>query len=782
MKEKNKDRRQSHSVAAALSLAALSLALIAPAGAAAACPNQERLDEQGALAAGLPGCMALEMVSPPAKGGQPAREPFVSAGGERIGFKSVAALGASTGVLSISGDPYVATRGSSAWATAATAQAGIAKGWSSSAEAMSFTPDLSGWLQLGADAFETQIGTMRAYRGALGQPFAALSPPLVPVEEGERKVVEQSIFQGASADHSHLYFVPGPLNSTIRYFPADPRPGGTGADRNTYLARLDAGGPDLELAARDSEGKAWGERCGARLGGISSAGGARNQGAISADGSLTYISTRPGQPAATACDAAANKLRILARTESGGEVEIAELFASECDRVSPACDTADGNDRFQGASADQSKVFFTTTRQLADSDLDTGSECSATLGASAGCDLYLYDADLPEGERLTQVSAGGAGAPSPGEGAGVLNGATAISTDGSHAYFVAQGVLSADPNPAGDEAQAGQPNLYLYEPGSGETAFIGTLEGEDAATGSNQGLWGGAGTFRNQAYPVPAVGDGHVLFLASKAPLTGDDADGARRDLFRYDAAAQTLERVSAAAAGGADNGPLDVASRGAAAVAGTALTEAGRWASEDGETVVFKTAEPLLPADANTVLDSYLWRSGELHLLPGTADTSGKLRDAAVLSHSGEEVAFQSFAQLLPFDGDTAIDVYVARAGGGYPNPVEPEICTPDGGERCQGPASAPLPALALPAAVDTGPVKSPRDCGRAARGAQRLSLIAKRLRRRARRTRAAAPSRRLRRRAARSARQARRLSRGAKRCRAQRKRGANAERRAAR
>src|SRR5690606_28621681 len=116
-------------------------------------------------------------------------------------------------------------------------------------------------------------------------------------------------------------------------------------------------------------GKVWGERCGARVGGIApdvrGLSNGRDQGAVSADGSRVLFSTRPGQTGSGLCDAA-NRLRIMERVETESGPTISQLITSECDRVAPACSTTDGDDLFQGASVDQTKVFFLTNRQLAD--------------------------------------------------------------------------------------------------------------------------------------------------------------------------------------------------------------------------------------------------------------------------------------------------------------------------------------------------------------------------------------------------------------------------------
>ncbi len=463
----------------------------------------------------------------------------------------------------------------------------------------------------------------------------------------------------------------------------------------------------MELLARDKDGKVWGGRCGARLGG-----GGPIQGSMSFDGSRLYFTTRPGQPYpdppvldpfdAPPCDTD-NELRILERLETPSGPTITEILP----RGPP-----EGDDRYQGASLDGSKVFVATPRKLTASDQDASAqECSGTVGQSLGCDLYLYDADLPEGERLIQASAGGSGDPDPGKGADVLSSITALSPDGSHVYFAAQGVLTTDPNPVGATAVAGQPNLYLYERSaahpSGRTAFIGPLDAGD------QGRLWSAGTFFGGAYAVPLLGpgggDGHVLFFLSKASLTADDADAGKTDVFRYEANTPELICVSCSAAGPDSNveaGPLTEISPS------SNMAEQGRWVSEDGETAAFATAQPLSPEDEDDVANAYLWKEGQHARLPGPVNS---LQLPAV-SPGGEEMGYSTNEALLTQDGDTARDIYVVRADGGFPPPPPPPICDPLTEGSCSGPPTAP-PAGPGPATnVFVGPpnkVEKPK-CGK--------------------------------------------------------------------
>jgi hypothetical protein len=718
------------------------------------CPNAGIRAGQPLSVTFLPECMGLEMVTPPLKGNHDASKPQVSADGGRVIFRSLATLGGTPGVLNYSGDLYVASRGASGWSTQGTTPPPpLTRGWDLTAQARSFTPDFSRWLQLAADEAQNETGRGQAFQAGLGGFFSPLSPPLVLQGLADLNIaipeaVERSGLEGASADHAVLYFRPGPNGTgtdpnTTHYLPDDPLPRGSGADWNVYVTQLDPGGnPSLQLLARDRFGKAWGADCGTRLGGVGegnsstpAANGNRNQGAVSADGSHAYFSTRPSQPTSGECSTA-NPMRILERTETPAGPEISDLIESECDRVSPACDTTDGDDLYQGASVDQTKVYFTTSRQLADTDLDTGTGCNREV-AKPGCDLYLYDSTKPQGERLTQVSAGEG--PTPGDGANLYNGVTAISSDGSHVYFVAQGVLSG-PNAEGKSPAESERNLYLWDEGSGETAFVGALDAEDGLPTTTLGLWGSAGgTFRNAAYPAPATGrdpggaevggDGHVLLFESKAPLTSDDTDGTSRDVFRYDAEAEALERVSVATPGGEDGGTFDTSHDGNSvnfATLGTDFAEQDRWVSEDGQTALFTTAEGLVPGDANGLLDTYLWRGGQIYRLPGTTDT-GRLQDRPRLSHDGSTVAFTSFKQLLPADGDSATDTYVLRLGGGYPVLVPPAPCQ---GEACQEPFSAqPPPTTASSEAVTAGNVKSrgkaPSGCPKGKRKVRRKGKV---------------------------------------------------------
>ncbi len=83
------------------------------------------------------------------------------------------------------------------------------------------------------------------------------------------------------------------------------------------------------------------------------------------------------------------------------------------------------------ASRDGSRIFFTTAESLVEEDED------------GGRDLYMYEVEEPEGERLTLLSIDN----DPPDSSGV-NGVIGASDDGHYIYFTAQGQLVAGEPPA----------------------------------------------------------------------------------------------------------------------------------------------------------------------------------------------------------------------------------------------------------------------------------------------------------------------------------------------
>jgi hypothetical protein len=672
-----------------------------------ACPNAALRAEQQSTAypAGtthLPECMALEMASPPQKFDQRTFLPDLSASGNQVMFHSLAALGGTAKQESVN-DEYVATREDSGWTTHSIAPPNSIGGGNNEQAPCLYSNDLN--LQAGVyfPPARKRQSVVRAELLHFGEVLHPLSPTLVPFKaptSGAGSAFANADCQGGTPDASEFVFS---LTETA-YLSGDPSVGQfSGGEPNPYLVRQDdEGNPSIELVTRDKDGKVWGGVCGGTLG--SRLKGVARRGAMAADGSYLYFSTRPNTPESTStCSKTVQKQRILRRQDTGAGPVMTEIGSSECTRVSPACDRqSDGDDVFEGASLEGNKVFFLSTRQLANSDLDSGTECSSTVGSSQGCDLYMYDASLPAGARLTQVSAGDGTAPTQGKGASVL-GVVDIAGNGSRVYFVATGVLTTAPDSLGRTAVPGKPNLYMYEHDdafpAGRTVLVGTLETAD------KGDWG-SGPGGNNARAVPLLGadienratggDGHILVFETKAKLTPDDADGSFRDIYRFDSDTGALERVSAADPGGTDNGPIDVQEHisGVLPESSTQGPSFDRWVSEDGETVTFSTSEALDPADVDGQSTAYIWHQGTATAILGA---EGGLGGKMTVSLSGDEVAFESTVPMVPEDGDAAKDIYVARSDGGFPRPVPAVPCEAEGCQEHSSQPGAQNPATAV-------------------------------------------------------------------------------------
>ncbi len=397
--------------------------------------------------------------------------------------------------------------------------------------------------------------------------------------------------------------------------------------------------------------------------------------------------------------------------------------------------------RFEGASASGERVVFADAQQLTD---------AATEGGGGEENLYLSECpglceDPGVERRLVDVSDPGVGV-APVVGGPRVRGVMAISSDGSHVYFVARGVLTAEPNLYGEEAKNEKENLYLYT--EGHLVFIATLSASDL-----QGeQWNPAGSDLS-ANVTP--GGGFLVFTDDRA-LTGDDtrgegeAEGAAQ-VFEYDAGTRALTRVSVGAPGVYEcpvNGQLEQgfdcdgnAGTGNAFVAlagrggdftGTATVRRDPTMSENGELVFFESPIALTPGALNDVsIDGtqnyppslkkyaqnvYEYYRGRVYLISDGKDVTE--RSYAVSEYAGQEtpngligvdasganVFFSTFDSLAAEDTDTERDYYDAHSCSEERRGVEP--CAAFVGEAapcgeqsaCQG-APTPGPVAGAPA-----------------------------------------------------------------------------------
>jgi hypothetical protein len=448
---------------------------------------------------------------------------------------------------------------------------------------------------------------------------------------------------------------------------------------------------------------------------------ATNYNVISADGRTVYFSagkcdSGSGANAGTPVPADALYARVDGELPGAHTVAISERSPLDCTGTCQA--SAPGDATFQGASQDGSKAFFTDPQQLTDD-------------ASGSQNLYLYDFANAAGHNLIDASAGDTSGDGPR-----VQGVMAVSPDGSHAYFVAKGVLTATPNGQGQTASDGANNLYLFERDaahpSGHLTFIAALPD----SGPEQEQWTHGGQFNANTTP-----DGRFLVFTSHGQLTPDDTSGSgAAQVFRYDAQADELTRISIGEHGFNDSGnapstlcdPSSCPQDAHIAPAVNSSLRVGPARSDptmshDGSYIFFQSPIALtqhaldrvpIATEPNSDLKSYAqnvysYHDGHVHLISDGRDAAPvkppvgcPLAFSAVCligaDGSGQNVFFTSADQLAPQDTDSQVDFYDARIGGGIPFTPPPPPCS---GDNCKPPPSGSPPASAPGSAGFAGP-----------------------------------------------------------------------------
>jgi len=674
---------------------------------------------------GLPDGRAYEMVTPAHKNAALIGdvilgvEADISEAGSSVVLSSIqpfAGSGSGNANRQGEGEPYAFKRSSQGWTTTALAppatQFSVNSPVSTSAEAETtlFTmPTAPG----GEDDFY-----VRPSDGAVGT-FNDIGPATPPAD-GESSLEDfANRLHDATADLSHLVYESKPTWSFDETegvsLEAASVYGYTGTGNQAPTLIGVKGGPTDLIS-----------KCGTVLGGTG-AQLAKRYGSLSKDGSKVYFTAlrcpAGGTGANEGIEVPANEL--YAHVEGSEAVAISTRSAGECTEA--ACLTSTPSDaEFEGASADGTQAFFTSTQKLTDSasedteasDTAAAGGCHATTGAN-GCNLYEYDFARPEGQRLIAVSAGA----KPGEGPEV-QGVMAISPDGSHVYFVAKGALSKTPNSTGGLPTLGAENLYVSEVGtSGEAklSFITTLAGNDSPQWEQ-----GVGT----ANVTP---DGRYLVFTSHGKLTPDDTrtNGAQQ-VFRYDAVSGLLTRISIGNDGFNDNGN---AGNGAAIVVPAekgffhnGSPRADPTMSNDGSYVFFQSPVGLTSRALNDVTidpngdlaeNVYEYHEGRVYLISDGRDVNSaeigttEVHSAVYLlgtDATGDNVFFTTADQLVPQDTDTQLDYYDAHICSSeepcVASPVQQEVGCREG---CLGPPSA-APASGAPgSSVYEGPGNPP-------------------------------------------------------------------------
>ena len=323
-----------------------------------------------------------------------------------------------------------------------------------------------------------------------------------------------------------------------------------------------------------------------------------------------------------------------------------------------------------------------------------------TAGSASSNDLYEFDLASQTSTLIAAKAKGLLGA----------------SEDLSRIYLVSEEVLDAG-------AEVGKLNLYLREVGGFD--FIATLSARDSI---EIGVSSFAPRPFNRLSRVSPDGL-HAAFM-STAPLTDYDNTDALNgepdaEVYLYDASANggegELDCVSCNPSGARPVGRDLTLGAGvglphlwaAARIPGWEYSlHPSRVLAEDGSRLFFESFEGLVLRDTNGKADVYEWQradsskgceevgaelfvpasGGCLSLISsGHSPQDAEFIDA---SASGSDVFFTTLAGLLPHDPGL-VDIYDARAGGGFPPPPGiPPACE---GETCQSasePPNDPTPA----------------------------------------------------------------------------------------
>jgi hypothetical protein len=343
--------------------------------------------------------------------------------------------------------------------------------------------------------------------------------------------------------------------------------------------------------------------------------------------------------------------------------------------------------RFQAASADGTRVYFTSGERLTDD-------------AAPGGGLYLWERQAdPSVDDLTFVA--------PGGDDDVL--ALGASRDGRRIYFAAPSQLVAG------GPFVVQDGLYLWREdpggGGGTTSFVAALSFGDAQANAGTRAW-------NQRPRTSRVTpDGRTLLfeVADEVGIGAEHDHGACADdpngtttgicgelyLYRADAStplAPAVACISCQPSGAPTNANAWLSARVSAGAA-QVTPHLSRALSDDGRRTFFSSAAPLAPEDANGTVDAYEYDvpSGALRLLSSGRDPADSwFLDA---SASGDDAFFVTRERLVGWDVDRAYDLYDARVGGGFPEPPAPApACS---GDACRGQAHAGPPPAALGSAT---------------------------------------------------------------------------------
>jgi hypothetical protein len=659
--------------------------------ASGGCPNEARRVEQGSTY--LPDCRAYELVTPSEKGATQALDfglggsiAIPAENGEKLALQTNAYLGGNPGSH---GTNVVFSRGVSGWEMASLQPLGAGE---TIFNPTIFTSDLT---QVGVEAYsepgkgENRSPTQAFEVGPSGGPYSTLAttPSIDEEDRKEGRAYGESLV-GASSDFSHI--VLSSLDSNLL-------PPAVGPSETGVPDLYDSVDGQLHIVNVMTDGKLVSE-CGAVLGrGMDGFDQPHESNAVWSEGSSSKIfftsplgeGIRGGEigPGCTGSEGGGphkNPHRLYMRVNDNETVEVS---APQLEGAIP-CDPGTWSAFYQGASADGSKVFFTTESELT----------ADSTACRKGPDVELYEYNTTTG-KLTRISRGEPGTPFSEVEAGVEtqedDSKPIVSQDGSTVYFEAKHKLTED----APEEPAGL-NLYRYDTVSGTIRFVAVVE---YPTDQGEG-----------AYTTP---NGEFYVFSSKG-VSGESRGQGHNEMYRYDNSNRSVICVSCGSGATPLIGNARNTNEGSAILEPGDLTPRFVPMSDDGHRVFFVTSARLVPQDTNSLeegelpagQDVYEWEATGTEEAPGLfcreangcthLITSGKDENISLLlgaSPDGSNVFFATSARLVPQDTDDLPDIYDARVDGGFAAPAAPVRCS---GESCRLiPSASPVISTPLSA-----------------------------------------------------------------------------------
>jgi hypothetical protein len=643
----------------------------------------------------LPDGRAYELVSPPGKNGADILVDSVrtraASDGRSVAFASLGAfgdaIGTGIGIDYLSVRSSEADPGTNGWTTHAITPAqhplsfsgilingdpvyiglssdlsrGVFRAWSPVTD----EPDVAKTLNL---YMRSDIGSAGAgvYQLVTTCPLCAVAGPL-PTISSPREV---PVYAGASRDFTHVAFE-SQVNLTTDA-PAQPGPRAYEWDGGQlrFVGYIPAGsdtscggaGPACVAGPASLPGQ-----------GLGTGGGLRSRpvNVLSSDGARIFFTVPTDDSGGVSLFARTGRIYVRTAGTTTDELTASERSGAP-DAYAPA--------KYWGASVDGSRVFFTTGQALTD---------DAQVGG--GQKLYMYDTTraASDDHNLTLLNVDG----EPADGENNVGQVMVISDDGRYVYFIAAGQLVS-----GEPVLHSTSAFYVWH--DGDIAFIGRNsvdEGPEIATTD--------GPYILAPPQVRITPDGRHMLLSNHdgsgfslgydhGTSCSGASNGGCRELYVYNADTKTLTCASC------DPSRVTPATDAATSVRPAGQAAATTWnlnraITDDGSRVFFTTGEPLAPQDTNGKNDVYQYDvpTGQLHLISSGRDPSDA--DFMDASSDGRDVFFLTRERLVGWDVDASYDLYDARVGGGFPEPLAPAArCS---GPACQGAAPAPPSAARM-------------------------------------------------------------------------------------